>query len=110
MKSKLLGMLLLAGGSLFAQSRFSVNVGVGNARGGGFGASYYSAPARVQQVMPPCPGPDYSFIGGRWTRDFDHDRDDRRFVNNRRFDSHERRDFGHDRDDHRNFNNGFRGR
>jgi hypothetical protein len=66
MKTKLLAMVVLAGGSMFtqtasAQTRFSVGVNIG-----GVGLGYYqSAPAYA--VVPPCPGPDYSWIDGYWS-------------------------------------------
>jgi hypothetical protein len=64
MKTKLLALMLLAGGSMFAETRFSVGVNVG-----GFGAAYsQSAPPYGYQI-PPCPGPDYSFVDGYWAQD-----------------------------------------
>jgi hypothetical protein len=47
MKTKLLAMMLLVGGTMFAQSRFSVGIGVGGYGGG------YSQPV---PYVPPCPG------------------------------------------------------
>jgi hypothetical protein len=63
MKTKLLAMLVLAGGSMFAQTRFSVGVNVG-----GYGAGYdqLAAPYYATSI-PPCPGPDYSWIDGYWS-------------------------------------------
>jgi hypothetical protein len=52
MKTKLLAMMLLAGGTMFAQPRVSIGVGVGG-YGGGF---YQSAPPYAYSV-PPCPAP-----------------------------------------------------
>ena len=55
MKKKLMAVMLVAGGSLFAQTRFSVGVQFGAPR-------YYQpgpvAPAPVATAYrPPCPGP-----------------------------------------------------
>ena len=62
MRSKLLVMALLAGGSLLAETRFSIGIGVG-----GYGPAYYAPPPPVYAVsVPPCPGPDYSWIDGYW--------------------------------------------
>jgi hypothetical protein len=64
MKTKLLALALLAGGSMFAQTRFSIGVNLG-----GSGRGYYqSAPAYVQSI-PPCPGPDYVWTDNSyWAR------------------------------------------
>jgi hypothetical protein len=56
----ILAVALIAGGTLFAQPRFSVGIGVG-----GYGPGYYPPPAYTQ-YMPPCPGPDYSWVEGYW--------------------------------------------
>ena len=57
MKAKFLGLMLLAGGSLFAAPQFSVGVGIG--------APGYAAPAAaVVAYRPPCPGPGYRWIDG----------------------------------------------
>lgn len=63
MKTKLglLGVALIAGGTLFAQPRVSVGIGVG-----GYGPGIYPPPAYAQQYAPPCPGPDYTWIDGYW--------------------------------------------
>jgi hypothetical protein len=53
MKTKLLAMMLLAGGSMFAQTRFSVGVG-------------FNAPPVYVSNMPPCPGPGYVWLNGYW--------------------------------------------
>jgi hypothetical protein len=58
MKTKLLAMMLLAGGSMFAQTRFSVGVGVA-----GPNAGYYAA-------IPPSPGPGYVWIEGFWSQNY----------------------------------------
>lgn len=65
MKTKLLAMMLLAGGSMFAQTRFSIGLGFGN-QGAGF---YQGAPAYASDI-PPCPGPGYTWIDGYWTNDY----------------------------------------
>jgi hypothetical protein len=62
MKTKLLAMVLLAGGSMFAQTRFSIGVGVG-----GYAPGYYPPYPAVQAVVPPCPGPDYNWVDGYWS-------------------------------------------
>jgi hypothetical protein len=63
MKTKLMAILLVAGGSLFAQTRFSVGVQ--------FGSPGYYPPAPVAPVRvaapayrPPCPGPGYIWVDG----------------------------------------------
>jgi hypothetical protein len=63
MKTKLLALILLAGGSLFARPHVFVGVGVG-----GFGYGYYAAPppAPIVAYAPPYPGPGYTFVGGYW--------------------------------------------
>lgn len=69
MKTKLLGILLLAGSSLFARSHFSVAVGIGP----GFYAPppvYVYAPPPppppVGYVAPLYPGPGYAWVDGYW--------------------------------------------
>jgi hypothetical protein len=62
MKTTLLAMVLLAGGSMFAQSRFSIGIGTG-----GYAPGYYAQYSSVQAVVPPCPGPDYNWVGGYWS-------------------------------------------
>ena len=59
------GLALMAGGTMFAQSRVSIGVGVGV--GGGYAPDYYSAPVYAQQYAPPCPGPGYTWVDGYWT-------------------------------------------
>lgn len=55
MKLKLMGLLMMAGGSMFAQTHFSIGVRVGT-------PGYYDpAPAAVA-YRPPCPGPGYVWI------------------------------------------------
>lgn len=62
MKTKLLVLVLLAGSSVFAGTRFFVGVGVG----GGYYPGYYAAPPRppVVAYVPPAPGPGYAWVGG----------------------------------------------
>lgn len=71
MKTKLFAFLLLAGSSLFAQTRWGVSVGVGS----GYGPGYYG-PAPVVVYAPPPPPryyappryvrPGYSWVPGYW--------------------------------------------
>ena len=113
MKTKLLAMMLLAGGSIFAQTRFSIGLGFGT-QGGGF----YQAPPAYASNIPPCPGPGYTWVDGFWRNDYGRrtwvagywnapvltyrsaPRFDNHFAgrNDRRFDNH----FG-DRDNRQNF-------
>jgi WXXGXW repeat (2 copies) len=70
MKTKLLAMMLLAGGSvfaptMFAQTRFSIGSGFGSQ-----GAGYYQAPPAYASNIPPCPGPGYTWVDGYWTNDY----------------------------------------
>jgi hypothetical protein len=109
MKTKLLAMMLLAGGTMmFAQSRFSVGVNVG-----GVGAGFVQSAPPPNYFVPSRPGPDYFFVDGYWAQD--HGRrhwvagswQRRAFVgrNNRSFDNR-----FHDNDRRNDFRNGFRGR
>lgn len=62
MKTKLLVLLMLAGGCVFAGTHFSIGVGIGV-------PGYYYAPPPppvVAYAPPPCPGPGYSWVGGYW--------------------------------------------
>ena len=59
MKTKLLALFLLAGGSLFAGPRIVVGIGAG-----GYGPP--PPPPRVAYVQPPCPGPGYTWVSGYW--------------------------------------------
>ena len=65
MKTKLLAMMLLAGGSMFAQTRFSIGLGFGSQ-----GAGFYQAPPAYAANIPPCPGPGYTWVDGYWTNDY----------------------------------------
>src|SRR5260370_33857916 len=49
--------MLLAGSSLFAETHFSIGIGVG-------GYGYAAPPAAV--YAPPCPGPGYTWVDGYW--------------------------------------------
>ena len=65
MKTKLMTLALLAGSSMFAQSRFSIGVQVGGYDQG------YSEPTPVySSQIPPCPGPDYGWTEGYWQQDY----------------------------------------
>jgi WXXGXW repeat (2 copies) len=63
MKTKLLALVLLAGGSMFAQTRFSIGIHIG-----GNGRGYYPQTPPYASVQPPCPGPDYGWIDGYWSQ------------------------------------------
>ena len=65
MKTKLLAMMLLAGGSIFAQTRFSIGLGFGSQ-----GAGFYQAPPAYASNIPPSPGPGYTWVDGYWTNDY----------------------------------------
>ncbi len=58
---RILAVALIAGGTMFAQTRFSVGIGIG-----GYGQGYYP-PATYENYAPPCPGPDYTWVDGYWT-------------------------------------------
>ena len=58
MKTKLIALALFAGSSMFAQTHFSLNIGVG-----GYGPQYYR-PAPAYVAAPPCPGPGYIWVDG----------------------------------------------
>src|SRR5689334_1469813 len=117
-KLKLLGLALIAGGTMFAQTHVAVGIGIGSPA---YPAPVYGAPAYAQQYMPPCPGPGYTWVDGYWTTG-----PRRSWVNGfwrapvvntyrvaPRYDNHNnyRNDRGHDRDDHNRgrFENSFRG-
>jgi hypothetical protein len=66
MKTKLLVLALLAGGSLFAGPRVFVGVGIG-----GYGPAPVAAyapppPPAYSYYVPPSPGPGYAWVGGYW--------------------------------------------
>ena len=60
MKTKLLALIVLAGGSMFAQSRFSVGVAIGS----GPGPAYY----RPAPIAAPAFRPNRVWVAGHWTR------------------------------------------
>jgi hypothetical protein len=59
---KLLGVLLLAGSSLFAAPGVFVGVGVG----GPAPVVAYAPPRPLVAYAPPAPGPGYAWVGGYW--------------------------------------------
>jgi hypothetical protein len=61
MKTKLIVMVMLAAGSLFAETHISIGVGIGTP-----GYYYAPPPPPVVAYAPPCPGPGYSWIAGYW--------------------------------------------
>ncbi|MDP8981439.1 MAG: hypothetical protein M3O35_12715 [Acidobacteriota bacterium] len=65
MKKKLLALALLAGGSMFAQTRFSFGINIG-ARGPAY---YAPAPAYVV-ARPPYPGPGFVWVDGYWAENY----------------------------------------
>jgi len=65
MKTKLMALAVLAGGTMFAQTRLSVGVQFG----GGYSQGYYE-PAPVYAAQPPCPGPDYYWVDGYWGQNY----------------------------------------
>ena len=54
MKTKLLAMMLLAGGSMFAQTRFSIGLGFGTQ-----GGEFYQAPPAYAANIPPQKAVDH---------------------------------------------------
>ena len=67
MKTKLLVLMLLAGGSLFARARVLVGVGIGGYVGPAPVVAYAPPPAPAYSYYaPPCPGPGYGWVGGYW--------------------------------------------
>lgn len=62
MKKKLLALALLAGGSLFAETRFSIGINLGG------GPAYYAPPRAYVAARPPCPGPGYVWSDGYWSQ------------------------------------------
>jgi len=65
MKTKLMILALLAGGSLFAQPRAYVGVRVGFAVPAPV-AVYAAPPAPLVNYVSPSPGPGYTWVGGYW--------------------------------------------
>ena len=62
MKTKLFALLLLAGGSLFAETHWSIGIGLGTP----YYYDYAPPPPVIAYAPPPCPGPDYAWIAGYW--------------------------------------------
>src|SRR4051794_29446733 len=60
MKSKLLALVLLAGGSLFAGPRVFIGVGFG----GGYVVAPPPPPVVTYYAPPVAPGPGYSWVAG----------------------------------------------
>ncbi len=70
MKTKLLAMMFMAGGSIFApamfaQTSFSIGLGFGSQ-----GAGFYQAPPAYAANIPQRPGPGYTWVDGYWTNDY----------------------------------------
>jgi hypothetical protein len=122
MKTKLLVLVLLAGGSMFAQTRFSFGVNIG-----GRAPGYYAPVPAYAVARPAYPGPGFIWVDGYWDRNYgrnvwvagywtrpapryERPRYDERYE--RRFDHDRDRDWDRDRryghDDGRGY--GFRGR
>ncbi len=59
MKSKLMALMLVAGGALFAETHFSIGVQIGRPA-----PVLVPAPVAVNAYQPPCPGPGYVWIDG----------------------------------------------
>jgi hypothetical protein len=62
MKKKLVMLMLVAGGSLIAQTRFSIGVHFGAP--GYYGAAPVAPRVAVTAYRPPCPGPGYVWVDG----------------------------------------------
>lgn len=60
MKKRLLPLMLLAGGSLFAETHFSIGVGVGAP------AYYPPPPPPIEAVPPSYSGPANTWVDGYW--------------------------------------------
>jgi hypothetical protein len=127
MKTKLLVLALLAGGSMFAQTRFSFGINIG-----GRAPGYYAPVPAYVDARPPYPGPGFTWVDGYWAQNYGrnvwvagywtrvpyerayryeaprYERYERGFDRDRDWDrDHDRRD----RDDYRRgYGNGFRGR
>lgn len=52
---------------MFAQTRFSIGIGVGAPRYYAPPPVYSVAPAYDPYYAPPIPGPGYTWVGGYWT-------------------------------------------
>lgn len=64
MKKALLALLFLGCGTLFAETHFSVGIGIG-----GYGPVYDYAPPPPPEYyeQTPCPGDGYSWVDGYWS-------------------------------------------
>lgn len=60
-KLNLLAVALIAAGTMMAQPRVSIGVGIG-----GYGPGYAPPVYAQSQYVPPCPGPDYTWVDGYW--------------------------------------------
>ncbi|HUI55551.1 MAG TPA: YXWGXW repeat-containing protein [Bryobacteraceae bacterium] len=65
MKTKLLGLVFLAGTTLFARPHVFFGVGFGYAAPAPV-AVYAAPPAPIVAYATPAPGPGYTWIGGYW--------------------------------------------
>lgn len=62
MKKTMLALLLLSCGTLFAETHFSVGIGIG-----GYGLVYGRVPPPPPMYeQPPCPGEGYDWVDGYW--------------------------------------------
>ncbi len=59
MKTKLVALMLVAGGALFAQARVAIGVQIGRPA-----PVVVPAPVAVNVYRPPCPGPGYVWVEG----------------------------------------------
>ncbi|MFN7997769.1 MAG: hypothetical protein U0Q18_29390 [Bryobacteraceae bacterium] len=66
MKAKLLALVLLAGGSVFAAPRVFVGVGIGGYAGPAPVAVYAPPPPPVYGYAPTYVRPGYSWVSGYW--------------------------------------------
>jgi len=70
MKSKLLALLLLAGGAAVAGPKVFFGVSVGApawyAPAPVYASAYAPPPPVAQYYVPPVPGPGYAWVGGYW--------------------------------------------
>ena len=65
MKTKLLVLALLAGGSMFAQTRFSFGINIG-----GRAPGYYAPVPAYAAARPPWPGPGFRWVDGYWAENY----------------------------------------
>ena len=62
MKKTMLALLLLSCGTLFAETHFSIGIGIG-----GYGPVYGRVPPPpLDYDRPPCPGEGYDWVDGYW--------------------------------------------